>query len=231
MLVRMQPLIYQDRDLLVVNKPSNLALLQDRSGADNLWNQLKAEFGNLHLVHRLDKGTSGVLLVARNAALQKRLTQAFNARQVDKYYCATVLGNLQLDTTGHIDLPLRPGRKSRYRIAGPREAIQRTQNHWQLATDQQPDAQTPNFPSYSRVRVLNASHPDAASETSELLLAPKTGRTHQLRVHLAWIGYPILGDTLYGKPKAPEQQHERLRLHCHRLVIPEIGAFCASRPW
>lgn len=231
MLVRMLPLIYQDSDLLVVNKPSNISLLQDRSGAANLWDQLKAEFGKLHLVHRLDKGTSGVLLVARNAALQKHLTQAFNAREVRKYYCATVLGPLALTGTGHINLPLQPGRKSRYRIAAPRTAILRSEDHWHLDDQHLNNPANPNFPSYSRIRVLDPETAATDRRNSELLLAPKTGRTHQLRVHLAWIGYPILGDTIYGKPKAPEQQHERLRLHSHRLVAPGLGNFQAPRPW
>lgn len=231
MLVRMLPLIYQDSDLLVVNKPSNISLLKDRSGAANLWDQLKAEFGKLHLVHRLDKGTSGVLLVARKASLQKHLTQAFNAREVRKYYCATVLGPIELTGTGHIDLPLQPGRKSRYRIAAPRAAIIRSQNHWHLDDQHLANPVSPQFPSYSRVRVVAPLTSSPESGCSELLLAPKTGRTHQLRVHLAWIGYPILGDTLYGKPKAPEQQHDRLRLHSHRLVAPGLGSFQAPRPW
>lgn len=231
MLVRMLPLIYQDSDLLVVNKPSNISLLEDRSGAANLWDQLKTEFGKLHLVHRLDKGTSGVLLVARNPSLQKHLTQAFNARQVRKFYCATVLGPLALTGTGHIDLPLQPGRKSRYRIAAPRTAILRSKNHWHLDDQHLANPTSPHFPSYSRVRVLDSDTANPDGIRNELLLAPKTGRTHQLRVHLAWIGYPILGDTIYGKPKAPEQQHERLRLHSHRLVAPGIGSFQAPRPW
>ncbi len=231
MLVRMLPLIYQDSDLLVINKPSNVSLLQDRSGAANLWDQLKAEFGKLYLVHRLDKGTSGVLLVARSAALQKHLTQAFNAHAVRKFYCATVLGPMTLSGTGHINLPLQPGRKSRYRIAAPRTAILRSGNHWHLDDQQLANPSSPHFPSYSRMRVLDPETAAPSSRTNELLLAPKTGRTHQLRVHLAWIGYPILGDTLYGKPKAAEQQHERLRLHSHRLVAPGIGSFLAPRPW
>jgi tRNA pseudouridine32 synthase/23S rRNA pseudouridine746 synthase len=231
MLVPMLPLIYQDSDLLVVNKPSNISLLQDRSGAANLWDQLRVEFGKLYLVHRLDKGTSGVLLVARTASLQKRLTQAFNAQQIHKYYCATVLGQLALVGTGHIDLPLQPGRKSRYRIAAPRAAIQRTHNRWHLDDQHLTNPVTPQFPSYSRVRVLDQPVSDRASQRNEILLAPRTGRTHQLRVHLAWIGYPILGDTIYGKPNAPEQRHERLRLHSHRLVAPGLGSFQAPRPW
>lgn len=231
MLVRMLPLIYQDSDLLVVNKPSNIALLQDRSGAANLWEQLKAEHGKLYLVHRLDKGTSGVLLVARNATLQKQLTKAFQDRRVRKYYCARVLGNLSLPKTGHINLPLQPGRKSRYRIAAPRAAICRSHNHWHLDDEHLAKPAEPNYPSYSRVRLLSNSADALRGHTSELLLAPKTGRTHQLRVHLSWIGFPIIGDQLYGRPKSPEQRDERLRLHAHRVTVPGFGSFSAARPW
>jgi 23S rRNA-/tRNA-specific pseudouridylate synthase len=63
-----------------------------------------------------------------------------------------------------------------------------------------------------------------------LLLAPRTGRTHQLRVHLSWIGHPILGDRIYGRPDDPAQQADRLYLHAHRIVLPEFGSFSAPVP-
>jgi len=223
MLVRMPLLIHQSDDLLVINKPTNLSLLQDRSSADNLWQQLTGEFGKLFLVHRLDKGTSGVLLVARTQALQSQLTRAFAQRRVQKFYCATVLPKLALHGSGRIDLPLTRGRKSRYRIAAQRSQIVRQDDSWSLA--EPTDA---GLPSLTRVRKLDKT---SAATQGELVLAPHTGRTHQLRVHLAWIGHPILGDPLYGRPKDPAQQHPRLRLHCHRLVIPGLGSFHADRPW
>ncbi len=208
--------IYRSSELLAINKPAGVSLFADRSGAPNLWDQLLAEFATsrtrLYPVHRLDKGTSGVLLMALSTAAQARLNRAFAAREVAKFYLARVLGNPALDgTTGCIDLPLAPGRKSRYRIAGPRTSIKRHANVWRLA----PGTATGGFDSVSRIRQLTTGE-----ARTLLLVQPRTGRSHQLRVHLSWIGHPILGDTLYGKPREPAQRWPRLALHCHRLVVP-----------
>lgn len=201
--------IYLDDDLAVVNKPSGVALLADRSGAPCLWDSLREELGKPLLVHRLDKGTSGVLAVARNRATQSRLTRAFQQRDVRKIYLARVRGTLRVRGTGTIDLPLRPGRKSRYRVAGNRNGIVRRADCWlHTAPDE-------GHPSCTRFRVLHAQ----AANTC-LLLQPLTGRTHQLRVHLSWIGHPILGDNLYGSPDAPEQRAQRLMLHALHLRLP-----------
>ena len=77
----------------------------------------------------------------------------------------------------------------------------------------------------TRVRCLaNTSH------HSLLLVKPLTGRSHQIRVHLSWLDFPIVGDHLYGAPQSPWQQAQRLMLHCHRLVVPGVGAFVAPQP-
>ncbi|MFU8815050.1 MAG: RluA family pseudouridine synthase [Pseudomonadales bacterium] len=213
--------IYRDSRVAVMNKPAGVSLLADRSGAPCLWDALPDALGARPLlVHRLDKGTSGLLLIALDADVQRQLTRAFQQRRVRKYYLAWVQGRLQAAGSLIIDLPLRKGRKSRYRVAGPREQIHANASGWRLA-----GYQGDGFDSITRVRSLMA-----APERTLLLAAPKTGRTHQLRVHLSWIGHPILGDTLYGRPGAPEQQAPRLQLHCHRLVIPEFGTFSVMPP-
>ena len=120
----MPDVIYEDSDLRVYDKPANVSLLADRSGAQNLWDEIKAQGEKPYLVHRLDKGTSGVLLVARNQACQRKLTRAFAARSVHKYYLAQVVGQFPRGHTYRIDLPLCKGRKSRYRVAGERAAIE-----------------------------------------------------------------------------------------------------------
>jgi 23S rRNA-/tRNA-specific pseudouridylate synthase len=79
--------------------------------------------------------------------------------------------------------------------------------------------------SLTRLRVISSS-----ADGSTVLLNPSTGRTHQLRVHLAWIGHPIAGDALYGNPADPAQRRERLMLHAHRLVLPGFGTFHAPLP-
>lgn len=211
--------LHRDAGLAVLNKPPDVSLLADRSGAPCLWDTLEDRLGTRpYLVHRLDKGTSGVLLIALNVDTQRNITRAFQKRQVDKFYLAWVAGAFPAGSTLSIDLPLRKGRKSRYRVAGARDHIHRRARGWTLAGT--PDAD--GHESLTRVRRLAGNH-----GRSLVLAAPVTGRTHQLRVHLAWIGFPILGDHLYGRPGSVEQQASRLQLHCHRVTVPGYGTFVA----
>jgi len=212
-------LIHRDSRLAVLNKPANVSLLADRSGAPCVWDQLpEALKAKPYLVHRLDKGTSGVLLVALDQDAQRELTRAFRERRVRKYYLAWVTGAFPGGRTFTIDLPLRKGRKSRFRVAGARSNIHVEDRGWALE-----DTEPQGLPSLTRVRMLRQD-----PGRSLLLASPATGRTHQLRVHLSWIGHPILGDHLYGRPGAAEQQAPRLSLHCHRLVVPGWGSFEAD---
>ena len=218
--------LHQGKDFMVFNKPSGISVLADRQSPHCLWTDLKRLLPagvRPFMVHRLDKGTSGVWLVATTQARQKALTKAFEAKQIRKYYVARVTRSAKFKGTGSIDLPLTKGRKSRYRVAGNRESIERNGNHWQLGKDSAfPGAKKKTaFDSFTRLRRLN---------NSTVLLQPLTGRTHQLRVHLAWTGSPIKGDHLYGKPTDAHQQWPRLALHCHRLVVPTLGTFRASAP-
>jgi 23S rRNA-/tRNA-specific pseudouridylate synthase len=212
-------IIYDCADFVALNKPSGISVLQDRSGAPCLWDALPEILGGKpYQVHRLDKGTSGVMLIARTAAAQKQLSASFRQRAARKFYLCWVVG--EPPAAGLINLPLKKGRKSRYRIAGERADIEHTPDRgWSLAKagGEGLDAQT-------RIRLLKSG------SRSLLLAAPKTGRTHQLRVHLSWIGYPIVGDHLYGRPSDPLQQAPRLQLHCHRLVVPGVGSFSAAVP-
>jgi tRNA pseudouridine32 synthase/23S rRNA pseudouridine746 synthase/23S rRNA pseudouridine1911/1915/1917 synthase len=206
--------LFEGDGWVALDKPSGASLLADRTGAPSLWPELERAFAARGerplLVHRLDKGTSGVLLIATDPARQAELTRAFSERTVRKFYVAEVVGRLALKGTGTIELTLRKGRKSRYRVAGQREAIVRRGDKWRLSGRHERglDATT-----HLR-RIVGDKH------RTMLLLHPTTGRTHQLRVHLAWIGHPIVGDHLYGKPDDPAQRGPRLALHCHRLVIP-----------
>lgn len=214
-------ILYRDAHLAVIDKPANVPLLADRSGAANLWDALPDILGaRAYLVHRLDKGTSGALLVALTPAMQRSLTRAFQQHRIRKFYLTWVVGIVDGGRTLAIDLPLRKGRKSRYRIAGARDNIHRHPRGWSLT-----GGAADGHDSFTRVRLL-ARRPGQ----SLLLAAPRTGRTHQLRVHLAWIGHPILGDHLYGRPMSPAQQATRLQLHCHRLVVPGVGTFTAPPP-
>jgi 23S rRNA-/tRNA-specific pseudouridylate synthase len=211
-------LIHDCADFVAVNKPAGVSFLKDRSGAACLWDALPEIIGGKpYQVHRLDKGTSGVLLVARNAEAQKRLAAMFLNRSARKYYLCWLVGKLA--DQGLIDLPLKKGRKSRYRVAGNRADIVHDEAGWQLAARSEK-----GLDSQTRIRPL------LVGERTLLLAQPKTGRSHQLRVHLSWIGHPIIGDHLYGRPADPAQQADRLQLHCHRLVLPGIATFRAAVP-
>lgn len=211
--------LYEDDNLRVFNKPANLSLLQDRSGQANFWQELQKQSEKPYLVHRLDKGTSGVLLVARRQAAQSELTRAFNKHSIGKFYLAWVLGHFPGGATHNIDLPLCKGRKSRYRVAGQRSAIKQSGHAFTVEPDRE------GLTALTRARLLKQNN-----EHSLLLLKPLSGRTHQIRVHLSWLGYPVLGDHLYGRANDPRQQAPRLMLHCHQITVPGWGRFTAPVP-
>jgi tRNA pseudouridine32 synthase/23S rRNA pseudouridine746 synthase len=144
------------------------------------------------VVHRLDQSTSGVIVFGRGPAAQRALSMAFEQRRVAKRYEAIVHGRLA-DDGGDIDLPLAADWPNR-----PRQQVDRVRGK----------------PSLTRWRVL--SHDDATG-TTRLALEPVTGRSHQLRVHLAAIGHAIVGDELYG-PQAVTAP--RLMLHACALSLP-----------
>lgn len=211
---------YQDDFLLVVNKPAGLLAVPGR-GADKqdcLAARLQQQFPDTLVVHRLDMATSGLMVFARGEAMQRRLSQMFRERVVDKRYVAIITGKLgpakiQNPPTltlpqkergrsllpplgegwdegwGEIDLPIADDWPNR-----PRRKIDRAEGK----------------PSLTRYRLLAF---DTASNTSRVELEPVTGRTHQLRLHLAAIGHPILGDALYGDANSAP----RLLLHASTL--------------
>lgn len=187
-------LLYVDDALLVVNKPAGLLSVPGRGAdkADCLISRLQAKFADALAVHRLDMSTSGLLLVARGAAMHSALSRLFRERQVGKRYQAEVEGCLQT-TAGEIELPLicdwpnRPRQKVDFEIG----------KH-----------------SLTRFRLIFI---DASRNTSCVELEPVTGRSHQLRVHMAALGHPIIGDELYGSGK-PEAG-ERLHLHACQLAF------------
>lgn len=226
-------ILYRDAELAVVDKPSGISMLRDRGGEPDLWSAIKSHFANegtqARLVHRLDKGTSGALLVALSEPSQKHLTRALQRQQVGKFYAALCVNRPPIGATGEVDLPLTPGRKSRYRIAGERRHIVMETGdgnvRWSL-----PNAKVFHdraaHEAVTRFRVVHARPGHTL-----LSVHPRTGRTHQIRVHLAWIGFPILGDHLYGAPTDSAQHWPRLALHCHRLVIPgPRGRLTVSSP-
>lgn len=184
-------LIYSDDSLLIVNKPAALLSVPGR-GADKqdcLSARVQREFPDALIVHRLDMATSGLLVFARGVVMQRRLCEIFREREVEKRYVAVVAGQVQAET-GEVNLPI---------VAD-----------WPNRPLRKIDAET-GKPSLTRYRVL-AQYTD----TTRVELEPVTGRTHQLRVHMAAIGHPILGDALYGNPASAP----RLLLHAQSLSFP-----------
>ena len=187
-------LVHQDARLLVADKPAGLLCVPGRgpTGADCLAARLQAAWPDALVVHRLDMATSGLVLFGRGAAAQRALSVAFAERQMHKRYAAVVVGLLAADA-GEIDLPLGPDWPNR-----PRQQVDHVAGK----------------PSRTRWQVLAR---DATAGTTRLALQPLTGRTHQLRLHLAAIGHPILGDALYAPPPVLAAA-PRLLLHASHLA-------------
>jgi tRNA pseudouridine32 synthase/23S rRNA pseudouridine746 synthase len=190
-------IVHRDDWLLVVEKPAGLLAVPGRGPdkADCLSARLQALHPEALIVHRLDEATSGLMLFARHPEAQRRLSLAFERRAVTKRYVAVVDGR-PAAAHGRIELPLAADwpRRPMQRVDPERGRASRTD--WLL---------------------LQEAGVDAAS--CRLALEPHTGRSHQLRVHLAAIGHPILGDALYAPPTVFERA-PRLLLHASRLRLP-----------
>ncbi len=221
-----------DEALWVLDKSAGVSVLADRTGAPSLhealkaWQDGEARRPRPRIVHRIDKDTSGLLLVALNAEMERTLGAAFETRSIGKWYLAQASAPLPGDAREgaerhRITLPLRPGRKGRMRVAGPREAIWHRSQGGLWVHEVPPALEQPGAQSALTV----ARHLGGA----RYLVRLHTGRTHQIRVHFAWLGAPLKGDPRYGRPDDAAQQASRLGLHCHALLLPEI-ADGISRP-
>ena len=155
--------------------------------------RVQCAFPDALVVHRLDMATSGLLLMARGAAMQRRMSMAFMARQVEKRYVAVVAGLVE-DDEGAIDLPLAADWPNR-----PKQVVDPANGK----------------PSRTHWRVLAR---DPGADCTRVELEPVTGRSHQLRVHMMSIGHAILGDGLYA-PGVVQARAPRLMLHASRLAF------------
>lgn len=202
-------ILHHDAQIVVVDKPAGLLSVPGRGPhlADCLIARLARVFPEVLLVHRLDRDTSGVMVFALTPAAQRALSAEFEARRTKKVYLARVWGAMA-ERSGRIDLPLIVDWPNR-----PRQKVD-------------PEAGRPSVTDWRAVRVEDG--------TTRVRLMPVTGRTHQLRVHMAAIGHPILGDTIYAEGAA--RDFPRLMLHAESLRIrhPEAGksyTFTAPAPF
>ena len=185
-------LIHEDAQIVVVDKPAGLLSVPGRGPhlADCLLTRLQEVFPDCLLVHRLDRDTSGVMVFALTPHAQRHLGQQFEKRQARKSYVALVDGVL-CEKSGTVDLPLIVDWENRPRQMVCHETGKPALTDWRVLKQ---------FENQSRVR-----------------LSPKTGRTHQLRVHMAALGHPILGDPLYADGVAAD--HDRMMLHSEELRL------------
>lgn len=188
--------VHFDRDLVVVDKPAGMPSVPARTVLDppDVAAVLRGACGPLEAVHRLDRDTSGLLVLARSREARARLGRSFERGGVTKRYLAVVHG-MPPAGSGEINQPLardleRPPRHRVDVILGRRAT--------------------------TRWRML-ASTDHAGTRVALLELRPLTGRSHQIRVHLAWLGCPVVGDPLYGRSRRPSTA---MALHAAALVLP-----------
>ena len=200
-------MVFEDERFLAIDKPAGLAVHGGSGLSFGVIEALRASRPGeeLELVHRLDRDTSGVLVVARDAATHRALSMQFERRETAKSYVALAAGHPPKDA-GEIDLPIRKDL-----VNTPLQVVDFVHGR----------------PSVTRWRVTERL--DAPSRT-RFALEPVTGRSHQLRVHLVAIGHPILGDDLYAPPEV-RAMAPRLCLHAERLEFthPASGARVAFR--
>ncbi len=212
--------LYEDDDVAVVNKPAGL-IVHPGAGApvSTLAGALLHRFGQLSgvggalrpgIVHRLDKGTSGALIIARTDAAHRSLVEQFQERTIQKTYLALLHGRMK-EESGRIELPVSRDLHRRARMTTRRREGRPARTDWRV-----------------RLRLNGYTLVDADLHT---------GRTHQLRVHFSTLGHPVVGDTLYGAPREafaggvamPHLDRNFLHAARVRFFHPRTGAFVEVR--
>lgn len=194
-------IVHQDADIIVVSKPAGLLSVQGRNPTpqnqlgDSLDTRVQREYPEARIVHRLDMDTSGLMVMGMHADSHRHLSIQFEKRQVEKTYVAVVWGHPESDS-GRVDLPIRCDWENRPRQIVDHDQGKPSQTDWVVA--------------------------ERHEHTSRVVLSPITGRTHQLRVHMAEIGHPIIGDDFYAHQEAFKAA-DRLCLHARDLAFAHPG--------
>ena len=195
-------ILYQDEHLVIINKPSGLLSLSGKNpqNLDSVHYRLVKTFPGCTLIHRLDFGTSGLMVIARNKTINAALCQQFSQRTVTKIYSALLCGHLE-NNEGVIDAPI-----AKDPALFPLMSI----------------CAITGKPARSRYRVIErfyrVGENGAELPLTRVELTPETGRTHQLRIHCQQLGHPILGCDLYGGLLRPgTEKTPRLMLHASEL--------------
>jgi tRNA pseudouridine32 synthase/23S rRNA pseudouridine746 synthase/23S rRNA pseudouridine1911/1915/1917 synthase len=197
-------IIFRDQLVIILNKPHGIPVHAGPNGGDNLedyFSQLKFDYKETpHLAHRLDRDTSGCLVLGRNERALRKLGKLFEAGRIKKTYWAIVMGKME-KPEGTIDVPLK-------KVKQPKGWTMRP------APKDDPEAQS----AVTDYKVLK----EIRGNMTLVELYPRTGRTHQLRVHLKSLGHPIKGDWLYSGPdtRPPQGEFPTLHLHARSIEIP-----------
>ena len=195
------PVVYQDEDIIVINKPSGLLSVPGKGPdlIDSVATRVQSHFTSAGIVHRLDRDTSGIIVMALNPDAQRHINLQFQKSRITKTYIAILAGRVKQDADT-IDLPIR---KDMTISLPPMHLVDYEHGK----------------PSITKYNVL-----ERRIDSTRLELHPITGRSHQLRLHLKSIGHPILGDDIYA-PDEIKEAASRLCLHAQTIQFrhPEDG--------
>ena len=223
-------IIFQDEDLVVLNKSSGLLSVPGRlpEHQDCLQNRVQRVLPTATIVHRLDMATSGIIIMALNKPAHVNISRQFEQRKTSKSYIARVFGHVK-EHKGSVDLPLICDWPNRPKQKVDHENGKQSLTHYKVLSYRDVDFESNDSKSNS------PQSNNTEGESTLVELTPVTGRSHQLRVHMLALGHPILGDRLYAHEQALTVS-DRLQLHAQNLTLAhpvtnELLSFVAPCPF
>lgn len=204
-------IIYEDEGLIIIDKPSGMAVHGGSGENFGVIEAMREVTGKnyLELIHRIDKDTSGLLMISKKRSVLKKLQKYLREKTIKKYYLCLVNGHVNIDFRT-IDAPLL-----RYTLTNGERRVKVDHNHENSKS------------SITDIKVLKRLTVDG-QKYSLIQAMPRTGRTHQIRVHMLHIGHPLLGDNKYNLKDASNAK--RLCLHAWKLNIPDYATIQAKLP-